>query len=256
MNYIGSKFSLLDFLHDTILKVSGFKDGDSFVFADLFAGTGVVGAYYKKLGCTVLSNDIQYYSYSIIKHYKGSPHEKLIYQCNGKYNKNHKTCKTPHFTEDEIKSKFIEAYNEAMSDKQRIIDDTKEVITILSDTSEIDKRIADANIQIDVTAGLVEKLVRENANVSQDQEEYESKYNALASRFDEAKIILKEAEEERLQKTARKKELEAILQKMIEADTVLLEWSDELWLTLIDECVAHEDKTISFKFKNGYEITK
>ena len=51
-----------------------------------------------------------------------------------------KTCKTPHFTEDEIKSKFIEAYNEAMSDKQRIIDDTKEVITILSDTSEIDKR--------------------------------------------------------------------------------------------------------------------
>ena len=143
-----------------------------------------------------------------------------------------------------------------MSDKQRIIDDTKEVITILSDTSEIDKRIADANIQIDVTAGLVEKLVRENANVSQDQEEYESKYNALASRFDEAKIILKESEEERLQKTARKKELEAILQKMIEADTVLLEWSDELWLTLIDECVAHEDKTISFKFKNGYEITK
>lgn len=69
MNYIGSKFSLLEFLHDTILKVSGFKDGDSFVFADLFAGTGVVGAYYKKLGCTVLSNDIQYYSYSIIKHY-------------------------------------------------------------------------------------------------------------------------------------------------------------------------------------------
>ena len=43
---------------------------------------------------------------------------------------------------------------------------------------------------------------------------------------------------------------------MIEAYAVLPEWSDELWFTLIDECVAHEDKTISFKFKNGYEITK
>ena len=63
-------------------------------------------------------------------------------------------------------------------------------------------------------------------------------------------------EDERLQKTARKKELEAILQKMIEANAVLLEWSDELWLTLIDECIAHEDKTITFKFKNGYEIIK
>ena len=69
MNYIGSKYSLLDFLHDTILKVTGYKDGDNYVFADLFAGTGVVGAYFKALGCTVLSNDIQYYSYSIIKHY-------------------------------------------------------------------------------------------------------------------------------------------------------------------------------------------
>ena len=54
----------------------------------------------------------------------------------------------------------------------------------------------------------------------------------------------------------KKKELEAILQKMIEADAVLLEWSDELWLTLIDECVAHVDKTITFKFKNGYETIK
>ena len=31
---------------------------------------------------------------------------------------------------------------------------------------------------------------------------------------------------------------------MIEADTVLLDWSDELWLTIIDECIVHEDKTI------------
>ena len=69
MNYIGSKFSLLDFLHDTIHQVTGYNDGDNYVFADLFAGTGVVGAYYKSLGCTVISNDIQYYSYSIIKHY-------------------------------------------------------------------------------------------------------------------------------------------------------------------------------------------
>lgn len=68
MNYIGSKYSLLDFLHDTIKQVTGYKDGENYIFADLFAGTGVVGSFYKELGCTVISNDIQYYSYSIIKH--------------------------------------------------------------------------------------------------------------------------------------------------------------------------------------------
>ena len=42
---------------------------------------------------------------------------------------------------------------------------------------------------------------------------------------------------------------------MIEADAVLLEWADELWLTLIDECVTLEDKT-NFKFINGNSITR
>lgn len=69
MNYIGSKYSLLDFIHKTISDVTGYKPGDVYTFADLFAGTGVVGAGYRKEGCKVISNDIQYYSYVINKYY-------------------------------------------------------------------------------------------------------------------------------------------------------------------------------------------
>ncbi len=68
MNYIGSKYSLLDFLHSTIADVTGYKDGDQYIFADLFAGTGVVGASHRKRGCMVISNDIQYYSYVLNKY--------------------------------------------------------------------------------------------------------------------------------------------------------------------------------------------
>lgn len=69
MNYIGSKYSLLDFLHETIAEVTQYKDGNEIIFADLFAGTGVVGASYKRKGCRVISNDIQYYSYVLNKHF-------------------------------------------------------------------------------------------------------------------------------------------------------------------------------------------
>ena len=69
MNYIGSKYSLLDFLHSTISDVTGYKNGDEYIFADLFAGTGVVGASYRKSGCKVISNDIQYYSYVLNKYF-------------------------------------------------------------------------------------------------------------------------------------------------------------------------------------------
>ena len=77
MNYIGSKSSLLDFLHETIKTVTGISDGEGYVFADLFAGTGVVGSYYKQLGYNVISNDIQFYSYAISKHYIENVKDKL-----------------------------------------------------------------------------------------------------------------------------------------------------------------------------------
>jgi len=66
MNYIGSKLSLLNFLDDSINKVA---DKKSRIFCDLFAGTGIVGSYFKKKGYKIISNDIQYYSYVLNKQY-------------------------------------------------------------------------------------------------------------------------------------------------------------------------------------------
>lgn len=66
MNYIGSKLSLIDFLTDSVEQIAGKNTG---VFADLFAGTGVVGSTFKKKGFQVLANDIQHYSYTLNKHY-------------------------------------------------------------------------------------------------------------------------------------------------------------------------------------------
>lgn len=69
MNYIGSKLSLLDFLQESILAVVDYNKDDECIFADLFAGTGIVGSTFKKMGFKVIANDIQYYSYVINKHF-------------------------------------------------------------------------------------------------------------------------------------------------------------------------------------------
>lgn len=65
MNYIGSKQKLLDFIEETIESVAGKKDGR--VFADLFAGTGAVARRFREKNYKVIANDIQYYSYVIIR---------------------------------------------------------------------------------------------------------------------------------------------------------------------------------------------
>ena len=66
MNYIGSKLSLLKFLEESINKVAG---KNCHIFCDLFAGTGIVGSYFKKKGFNIIANDIQYYSFVLNKHY-------------------------------------------------------------------------------------------------------------------------------------------------------------------------------------------
>lgn len=63
MNYIGSKKKLLPFIEDVINNNIG--DISNFIFCDGFAGTGVVGNYFKNKCKQIISNDIEYYSYVI-----------------------------------------------------------------------------------------------------------------------------------------------------------------------------------------------
>ena len=68
MNYIGSKFSILDFIDETINDFVKPKN-NNLVLCDIFSGTGTVGKYFKKKGYTIISNDIEYYSYITAKHF-------------------------------------------------------------------------------------------------------------------------------------------------------------------------------------------
>src|SRR3989339_2291568 len=75
MNYIGSKLSLLKFLEESINKV---VDKNCDTFCDLFAGTGIVGRYFKTKGYKIIAKDIQYYSYVLNRHYIGN-HKELSF---------------------------------------------------------------------------------------------------------------------------------------------------------------------------------
>ncbi len=70
-NYIGSKFSLLKFIHFVFNKEIKEKIE---TIGDLFAGTGIVGLSFKKRGFGIVANDIQYYSYVINKKFLGTNH--------------------------------------------------------------------------------------------------------------------------------------------------------------------------------------
>ena len=71
MNYIGSKYSLIAFVLQTVKDVVGTDLSDK-VFCDLFAGTGIVGRTFKPEVSRVIANDWEYYGYVLNRNYIGN----------------------------------------------------------------------------------------------------------------------------------------------------------------------------------------
>ncbi len=71
MNYIGSKQRLIPYIGRTIKT---FVEGElsDMVFCDLFAGTGIVGNYFKSRTKQIISNDLEFYSYVLNRHAIGN----------------------------------------------------------------------------------------------------------------------------------------------------------------------------------------
>ncbi len=71
MNYIGSKHKLSEFIKSNVAAVVPGELSNK-VFCDLFAGTGSVGRNFKTSVKTVIANDVEFYSYVLLKNYIGN----------------------------------------------------------------------------------------------------------------------------------------------------------------------------------------
>ena len=71
MNYIGSKLKLFPWIQQEIKSIVG-EDLSKKVFCDIFAGTGIIAKGFKKEVKKIITNDLEYYSYVLNKHYIGN----------------------------------------------------------------------------------------------------------------------------------------------------------------------------------------
>jgi adenine-specific DNA-methyltransferase len=69
LNYIGSKYQLLDWLESQILEKTDLKSFENVKIADLFSGTGIVSYFFTNKNANVISNDAELYSSIITEAY-------------------------------------------------------------------------------------------------------------------------------------------------------------------------------------------
>jgi len=181
-------------------------------------------------------------------------YRKEVWQCNGKAVRGHR-CETPVFTTDEIQRLFVIAYNLQMKDLPRIIEDCKLMRKTLTDFSELDTAIEQKEQEVDVIAGIVKEIVKENASTAVAQAEYTRKYEGLSKRYEDTVAELEKLRAERTLREQQDKAMGLYIRTLKKSPQVLQEWDNTIWTVLVEKAIVHKNKSITFYFYNGNKIT-
>ena len=101
---------------------------------------------------------------------------------------------------------------------------------------------------------MIKKLIEQNASTAINQEEYARKYNDYAARFEKATEDYEKFQKQKLRRLHQSDILETFAFEIFCLPDLRIEFSDRLWLNLIDHATVYGDERIVFRFKNGAEI--
>ena len=191
--------------------------------------------------------------YGAKKWHSTTKYSRTVYQCNDKFKDD--KCSTPHLYEDDIKGLFISAVNKLLEDKNSVIADVEIVIRKLMDTAALDAEAESLTAEMEVAAGLVQKLVADNAGAPMNQGDYTISYDALVERFETAKVSLAEAHASIADKQARIKRIRAFIRELRRQDKLITEFDEPLWHSLVEKVTVYSKEDVRFTFKDGTEIS-
>lgn len=180
-------------------------------------------------------------------------YRKVVYQCNHKFS-GEKKCTTPTFEEEQIKSMFVISVNRLIENKAEIIRNYEEMRDLIFDTSALETERDALNEELTVVAELIQKVVDENARTAQNQDKYREKYDSLVARFEKAKERIAEIARLKSDKESRRLQADSFMKELKKLDSLVTEFDEKLWYTLVDRIMVYSKEDIRFVFRDGAEI--
>lgn len=179
-------------------------------------------------------------------------YRRTIWQCNHKFKGT--KCGTPHLTEEEIKSGFVKAFNQLFESRNEILANISLVQKTLCSTDELEKEQDRLANEMQVVSEMAHNAIRENASVAQDQTEYQKRYDELTKRYEESKAAYEKTSEEIAARKAKASVIGSFAKTLRKQETILAEFDEGLWGTLVESMTVHGKDNIEFLFKSGTVI--
>ena len=178
-----------------------------------------------------------------------------VWQCNNKYKKGKEKCLTPNLKEEQIKAAFLKAYNQIMVDKATVIEDCRMMKSIICNVKELKVELEKQGNEVDMVREHMKLLVDSNSSKTMNQEQYKKKYDDLKVRYDLELEKYNEISKKIDAKNSKGKVMEAFITNIKKQDSYITEWSDYLWNIMLESVTVNPDRTLTFKFYSGNEVT-
>lgn len=154
-----------------------------------------------------------------------------------------------------MKQHFITALSELLTNREALLEDGRYVRKELLDFAAIDSECNSILNELDVVAGMIKRLVDENAAQAQSQTAYIERYNTLVERYENLQTRYDDLQQQKEQRQIQADAISGCLFALGELDLLQITFSDELWNTVVDHVTVYADERLVFRFKNGSEIT-
>ena len=106
----------------------------------------------------------------------------IVWRCNAKF-KGDKKCPSPVLREEQIKGMFMVAYDALTSSRTQIAADTRAMVAKLTDCTQIDGQITEAEQVLDEVSVLIRAAIHDHAQQAGDQTAFNKRYGELEARY-------------------------------------------------------------------------
>ena len=142
-----------------------------------------------------------------------------------------------------------------MHNRDELIEDCRLAQNVLCDTTAIDTELAELFREIEVVTELSRKAIYENARSAVDQKEWTERNNAYLGRHRKAKERGDELESAKRERFGKGKIIEGFIKDIENRPLAIDGFDEKQWLAVIDQVTVNQDGAMTFRFKNGSEVT-
>ena len=151
-----------------------------------------------------------------------------------------------------IKEVFINALNSIVTDKDPALDMMDHLKAKIDDTDALEGKLEKAVTAFDEKMVLLQDYISKNAIT--EKELADGRYSELEKEYREALSEKEKLQDELTERRRRSLMIKRFIDEVSGFEDLFTEFSENLWLGLVDVMVVVDKKSFGVKFKSGMEV--